>query len=85
MLSTLEGTMDVCETCGGEARVRKLAIRRKMKVGKNFDIVCGIALNDDKTQHQVRTYILRHAHLVVVMAPMCTHTEDVLDKQIFKL
>ena len=61
VLSTLEGTMDVCEICGGEARVSKLAIRSKMKVGKNFDIICGIDLHEDKTQHQVRTYILQNA------------------------
>ena len=71
MLSTHEGTMVVYEICGGEARVSKLAIRRKLKVGENFDMICGIDLSDDKTQHQVRTYTLQYAPLVVVMAPTC--------------
>ena len=39
VLAAQPGELDLCELCGGEARTSKLAIRRKMKVGENFDIV----------------------------------------------
>ena len=56
VLNTQKGKLDLCELCGGEARVTKLAIRRQMKVGKNFDIVCGIDLNDETVQRDAMQY-----------------------------
>ena len=31
--------LDMCELCGGEARATTVAVRRRLKTGKNFDLV----------------------------------------------
>ena len=41
--------VDVCEICGGAAGVSKICLRRRMKTGKNFDIVAGFDLT--KSEH----------------------------------
>ena len=49
--------LDMCELCGGEARATTVAVRRRLKTGKNFDLVTHVDLNDPKVQRQVRKYI----------------------------
>ena len=47
--------LDMCELCGGEARATTVAVRRRLKTGKNFDLVTHVDLNDPKVQRQVQT------------------------------
>ena len=46
--------LDMCELCGGEARATTVAVRRRLKTGKNFDLVTHVDLNDPNVQRQVR-------------------------------
>ena len=63
--------IDMCEFCGGEGRPSKIAIRRNLKAGKNFDLVCGIDLGQRRDQQQALAYLESNHVLVVVMAPSC--------------
>ena len=63
--------LDMCELCGGEARATTVAVRRRLKTGKNFDLATHVDLNDPKVQRQVRQYIDDNEVLVVVMGPTC--------------
>ena len=49
--------LDMCELCGGEARATTVAVRRRLKTGKNFDLVTHVDLNDPTAQRQVQRYI----------------------------
>ena len=66
-----QSQLDIVEICGGAARVSHIAIRRRLKTGKNFDIICGFDVNDLETQKKVLTYFKLHKPLVAVMSPMC--------------
>ena len=71
-LNRQESGLDICELCGGhEARTSQVAIRRRLKTGTNFDLVCGIDLGDPTTQQLVIKYIRDHKVLIVIMAPSC--------------
>ena len=66
------GNVDILELCGGEGLPGRIAVRRKLKSGGNFDIVTDCDLNDPHTQHQITTYIMQCKPLVVVLSPVCT-------------
>jgi len=66
-----QSNLDIVEICGGAARVSHIAIRRRLKTGKNFDIICGFDVNDIEIQKQILTYFKVHKPLVAVMSPMC--------------
>ena len=70
VLSSQKGKFDLCELCGGEARVTKVAICRQTKVVNNFDIVCDIDPNDKTVQRDTMQHIRVHQPLVAVMVPM---------------
>ena len=72
LLATLPTDLDICELCGGEARTSRLAIRRQLAVGKNFDLVCGVDLNSDHDQMYTEQYVKKHKPFIIVMAPTCT-------------
>ena len=54
LLAVGEG-LDMCELCGGEARSSKVAIRRRLSTGRNFDLVTGCDLNKPHEQRLVLT------------------------------
>ena len=72
LLATLPTDLDICELCGGKARTSRLAIRRQLAVGKNFDLVCGVDLNTDHDQMYTEQYVKKHKPFIIVMAPTCT-------------
>ena len=70
-LNTQERGIDLCELCGEpEARTSQIAIRRRMRAGRNFDLVCDIDLGDPETQSMVANYINDNYVMIVVMAPL---------------
>ena len=64
--------LDICELCGGAARTSRLAVRRKLKAGRNFDLVTDCDLNEPRQQKLVLAYIDERDVIVVVTAPTCT-------------
>ena len=66
------GTMDVMEIIGGEGRCSKIAIRRRLSVGKNVDIVTGSDLRLPSEHALLRKYVATCRPAVVIMAPLCT-------------
>ena len=58
--------------CGGAARCTTIAIRRGLRAGDNFDILCSCDLNDESNQDKVIKYIKESKPLVTIMAPTCT-------------
>lgn len=71
VLQHLGEGIDMCELCGGEARPTTLAIRRRLKTGKNFDLTTNVDLGKRADQDQVSLYIIKYKVLVVVMGPSC--------------
>ena len=74
LLAYLESSgpgLDIVELCGGEGRSSKVAVRRHLGVGNNFDIVTGTDLNDPVQQRKVLKYINTNNVLVAIMAPTC--------------
>ena len=72
LLTTLPKGLDVVELCGGEGRTSRVAVRRHLRTGDNFDLVTGCDLNDPSQQRKVYNYIKSHKVFCVVMAPTCT-------------
>ena len=71
-LNSQEAGLDLCELCGGpEARTSQVAIRRRLKTGHNFDLVCDVDLGDPMMQTAVAHYINDNNVMVVIMAPSC--------------
>ena len=68
---TDEGT-DIVELCGGEGLPGRIASRRRLKSGGNFDIITDCDLNAREVQHEVTTYMIKVKPLVVVLSPVCT-------------
>ena len=64
--------IDVAELFGGEGGVGKLCIRRRLRRGRNFDLVIGFDLVNEEQQEQVLSYFRKHKPLVVVLGPPCT-------------
>ena len=46
LTSTPGQYIDVCEICGGKGGVSRIAIRRRLKTGQNFDICVGFDLTN---------------------------------------
>ena len=63
---------DICELCGGAARVSVLCSRRQLKDGGNFDLLTGFNLNTVSDQNCVWKYLEHRRPIVIVMAPTCT-------------
>ena len=64
-------TIDIVEIWGGSARISTLYVRKRLKVGKNFDLVTKSDLNDPYQQQLVVQYFIDHKPLVAVMSPQC--------------
>ena len=64
--------VDYVELFGGSAGVTKIAIRRNLKGGRNFDIVAGCDLHDPQQVSALIRYFAVHKPLVLVMGPPCT-------------
>ena len=83
-----QGT-DVIKICGGEAGVSRLAIRRRLNVGGNLDLVTGVDLTKPERQKELFDVLESSKPLVVVMAPPCTafggwsHVQRVRDPKAF--
>ena len=74
MFATLQayGTgMDIAEVCGGEARTTKVGIRRRLRTGRNIDLVTGCDLRDKAVYADGLKYFKTNTVLVAVMAPAC--------------
>ena len=74
-LATLEnagGAIDVVEIFGGEGGVGKLCVRRRLRRGRNFDLVIGFDFIDQKHRQTVFTYLKIHRPLVALLGPPCT-------------
>ena len=69
---TCLGDVDVMEICGGAGGVSKIAIRRRLTTGHNFDLVTGGDLTKRENVQSLMEYVRTHKPLVVVMAPPCT-------------
>ena len=54
------GIIDVMEICGGAGGVSKIAIRRRLRTGKNFDIITGGELTNTSHVKQLLEYINLH-------------------------
>ena len=63
--------VDIVELCGGEGRVSIIAIKRKCKVGPNFDLVTSWDLNDPAQQKEVERYFDLYKPFIAIMGPMC--------------
>ena len=70
--SQCAGVIDVMEICGGEGGVSKVCIRRKLKTGKNFDLISGHDLTTKASQEALYHYIQQHKPAVIIMGPLCT-------------
>ena len=71
LLSQNGDGLDICEMCGGAGRTLKIAIRRRLKTGRNFDLVTGCDLGDPQTQRKFKEYLENNNVLLVTMAPNC--------------
>mgnify|MGYP003340745794 CR=1 FL=1 len=71
ILMTIGPGVDVCEFCGGEARTITVAVRRRLRDGRNFDLVTHVDLGDPREQELAIKYLDEHEVLVLVMSPSC--------------
>ena len=71
VLHTVGVGVDLAELCGGEARTTKLAIRRRLRAGPNFDLVTHVDFNKPQDQANTRHYFQDNEALALVMAPTC--------------
>ena len=69
LLADIGPGIDVAEFCGGEARTTTVAIRRRLRGGRNFDLVTHTDLGDPR-EHAAALRYLDNA-LVLVMGPQC--------------
>ena len=63
--------IDIAEVCGGEARATQLGVRRRLRTGRNFDLVTDFDLTNSKDAHFAYQYFVKNDVLVAVMAPVC--------------
>ena len=61
VLACVQSKVDIVEVCGGTARTSRIAIRKHLKVGCNFDLVTDCDLNDTQQQSLVRQYFRKHS------------------------
>ena len=50
MLAQIGNGLDIVEFCGGEGRATKIAIRRRLRTGRNFDLVTNADLGKPSDQ-----------------------------------
>ena len=63
--------VDIAEICGGEGRSSVMAVRRRLRAGRNFDIITGTDLRDPAEVTALWRYLRAARQFVVVMAPIC--------------
>lgn len=68
----LKGSLDIMEIFGGEAGTTRICIRKRLRTGKNFDLVTGYDLTDERAQEEVRSYIQKFRPMFIIMGPPCT-------------
>ena len=72
-LQTLPGSSkDLVELFGGDSGTTRLAIRRHLSTGQNFDLTADINLLEGKNVRYLLDYIAQHKPLCIVMGPPCT-------------
>ena len=71
LLSEVGPGVDMCEFCGGVGRASTIAIRRRLRTGKNFDLVTNADLGDPTQQRIAMRYLDQHEVQVLVMGPSC--------------
>ena len=64
--------VDVVELCGGAGRPLEIAIRRRMRAGRNFDLTTGVDLSQPAEVAAYWRYLRKSRPRVIVMAPPCT-------------
>ena len=69
---TLRGKVDVVEIFGGGGGLSKISVRRKLRTGRNFDVVSGCDLSVWANQEEMIRYITVHRPLVIIGGPPCT-------------
>jgi hypothetical protein len=68
----LAGRCDIVEVFGGEGGCSKIAIRRQLTTGGNYDLTTGVDLCDAFQRKKLLQLIRLLAPLVVIMGPPCT-------------
>ena len=63
---------DACEVFGGQSGVLRLAVRRKLKGKRNFDLTCNVDLTDPDEVESLFRYLSSQRVFCVVMGPPCT-------------
>ena len=63
---------DYVELFGGNGGCTKIAIRRGLKGGKNYDLACGIDLSKTSEVKAFFAYLFEFKPYVVIMSPPCT-------------
>ncbi len=71
-LSQHEGAHDVCELFGGKGLCTQIAIRRQLRTGPNWDIVCDLDLEKPEQIAALWQYIETHKPRVIIAGPPCT-------------
>ena len=71
LLARIGPGLDICELCGGVGRTTEVAVCRRLRTGRNFDLVTGFDLGSDRCQRSTRQYINDNEVMLVVMAPSC--------------
>ncbi len=66
------GDLEILEIFGGEAGTSKVALRRRLRTGKNVDVVTGTDLTVPDNVRQLEAYISRHKPLIVIGGPPCS-------------
>ena len=64
--------VDIVELCGGAGRPLEIAVHRRMKAGRNFDLTTGVDLLDPSEVQAYWAYLEHCRPRVVIMAPPCT-------------
>ena len=66
-----EGILDMVEICGGVSRASTIAVRRRLRTGKNFDLVTDLDLTDPMQQAEVKAYFRKFQPLVTIIGHTC--------------
>ena len=69
VLTCIGPGVDIAELCGGDARSTKVAIRRRLVGGRNYDFVTQVDLGCPQQQIKTLQYLKTHPVLVLIMAP----------------
>jgi hypothetical protein len=72
VLIVTPGRHDIVELFGGEGKCLKLAVRRQLVSGVNFDVTCDMDLDKPQQIAQFWNYMLKHKPRVAIMGPPCT-------------